>query len=386
MSSTAKPLAGVKVLDLTRVLVGPYCTMMLENLGADIIKVERPETGDDSRNFGPFFEDGAESAYFVSLNSGKRSIVLNLKEEEDLATFKKLVKKVDILVENFRPGTMEKLGIGYETLKELNPQLIYAAASGFGHSGPDSQKAAYDMIVQAASGIMSITGHPDAPPVRVGVSIGDIVAGIFTATGVLAALYQRTVTGEGQKVDVAMLDCQVAILENAIARYMVEGEPPEPMGARHPSITPFQAFKAEDGWFVIAAGNDALWAKLCEALEREDLIEDPRFKNNADRTENIDQLVEILESELATKTVAEWQEILDEYGVPSSPINTVDKLFDDPQLAARNMLVNLEGYSEEMLVAGNPIKMSNLPEEESKSRAPRLGEHTEEIIEELLGE
>ncbi|MCK8825621.1 CaiB/BaiF CoA transferase family protein [Fuchsiella alkaliacetigena] len=386
MSNTTKPLAGVKVLDLTRVLVGPYCTMMLENLGADIIKVERPETGDDSRNFGPFFEDGEESAYFVSLNSGKRSIVLNLKEEEDLTTFKKLVQQVDILVENFRPGTMEKLGIGYETLKELNPKLIYAAASGFGHSGPDSQKAAYDMIVQAASGIMSITGHPEGPPVRVGVSIGDIVAGIFTATGVLAALYQRTVTGEGQKVDVAMLDCQVAILENAIARYMVEGEPPEPMGARHPSITPFQAFKAQDGWFVIAAGNDVLWAKLCEALEREDLVEDPRFKNNADRTENIDQLVEILEGELATKTVAEWQEILDEYGVPSSPINTVDKLFDDPQLAARNMLVNLEGYSEEMFVAGNPIKMSNLPEEESKPRAPKLGEHTEEIIAELLEE
>lgn len=379
-----KPLDGVKVLDLTRVLSGPYCTLMLSNLGAEVIKVERPEVGDDARSFGPFFDNEEVSAYFVSLNSGKKSIELNLKDEEDLNTFKKLVEKVDVVTENFRPGTMEKLGIGYETLKEINPKIIYAATSGFGHTGPDSKKAAYDMIVQAASGVMSITGYPDGPPVRVGASIGDIVAGMFTANGILAALYQRTITGEGQKVDVSMLDGQIAILENAIARYVVEGDPPQPLGARHPSITPFQAVEAKDGWFVIAAGNDNLWAKLCEAIGREDLIEDPRFETNDLRTKNSEELTEILESELAEKTVDEWVEIIDSHGVPTSPINTVDKLFDYPQVQARNMLVDLEGYEEDMVISGNPIKMTNLPGEDSKPPAPKLGEHTEEVIEEVL--
>ncbi|KXS45278.1 MULTISPECIES: CaiB/BaiF CoA transferase family protein [unclassified Candidatus Frackibacter] len=379
-----KPLKGVRVLDMTRVLAGPYCTMMLANLGADVIKVERPEVGDDARSFGPFFEDGEESAYFASLNSGKRSIELNLKDEKDIQTFKELIKKVDVVAENFRPGTMEKLGLGYETLKEINPEIIYAATSGFGHSGPDSKKAAYDMIVQAASGVMSITGYPDGPPVRVGVSVGDIVAGMFTASGILAALYQRTITGEGQKVDVSMLDGQVAILENAIARYMVDGEAPKPLGAKHPSITPFQAFEAKDGWFVIAAGNDTLWAKLCQAIEREDLIDDSRFKTNADRSDNIDELNEVLGEELAKKTVDEWVEIIDNHGVPTSPINSIDDLFDYPQIEARNMLVGLDDYEDDMVVAGNPIKMTNVPEEDSKPRAPKLGEHTEEVIEELL--
>ncbi|SJZ33177.1 CaiB/BaiF CoA transferase family protein [Selenihalanaerobacter shriftii] len=380
----SKPLEGVKVLDLTRVLAGPYCTMMLANLGADVIKVERPGVGDDARSFGPFFEDGEESAYFASLNSGKRSISLNLKNEKDIEIFKRLVEKVDVVTENFRPGTMEKLGLGYETLKEINPEIIYAATSGFGHSGPDSKKAAYDMIVQAASGVMSITGEPDGSPVRVGVSVGDIVAGMFTATGIVSALHQRNTTGEGQKVDVAMLDGQVAILENAIARYMVSGEAPKPLGARHPSITPFQAFEAKDGWFVIAAGNDTLWGKLCEAIGREDLIDDSRFKTNADRSDNIEELNEVLGEELAKKTVDEWVEIIDNHGVPTSPINTVDKLFDYPQVQARNMLLDLDGYEEDMAVAGNPIKMTNLPEEDSKPRAPELGEHNEEVIDELL--
>ncbi|AZR72679.1 carnitine dehydratase [Anoxybacter fermentans] len=379
-----KPLKDVIVLDLTRVLAGPYCTMILADLGAEVIKVERPGVGDDSRAFGPFIN--GKSAYFISLNRGKKSIVLNLKDEKDREIFKQLVKKVDVLTENFRPGTMEKLGFGYEELKKINPRLIYAATSGFGHTGPKSKKAAYDMIVQAAGGIMSITGHPGGPPTRVGASIGDIIAGLFTAIGVCAALYQREKTGKGQKIDVAMLDSQVAILENAIARYIVTGEPPKPLGARHPSITPFEAFKAADDWVIIAIGNDALWAKFCKAVGREDLIDHPEFATNAKRTENYDKLKPIMDEIISKKTAAEWIEELDKAGIPVGPINTIDKLFEDPQIKARNMLVDVNDPEiGKMKVAGNPIKMSSFEDEKDRQPAPNLGEHTEEILKRFLG-
>jgi len=255
------PLKGLKILDLTRVLAGPYCTMILGDLGADVIKVEMPSSGDDSRHFGPF--QNGESAYFMSLNRNKRSMTLNLKSEQGKKLLKELVKQVDVLVENFRPGTMEKLGLGYDVLKEINPKLIYAAASGFGHSGPYSKKPAYDGVVQAMGGIMSITGPKDGEPTRVGPSIGDIAAGLFTAIGVLAALNNKNETGQGQKVDVAMLDCQVAMLENAIARYVVTKEVPKPMGNRHTSIVPFEPFDSKDSKIVVAVGNDAIWKRFC---------------------------------------------------------------------------------------------------------------------------
>jgi len=247
----------VRVLDLTRVLAGPYCTMMLSDLGAEIIKVEVPGTGDDSRAFGPF--RNGTSLYFITINRGKESIAINLKTEAGKKLLKDLASKCDVVVENFRPGTMEKLGLGWEVLKQQNPRLIYAAVSGFGHTGPDSKRPAYDILVQAMGGVMSITGWPDAPPTRVGMSLGDITAAIFGANGIMAALYQRERTGKGQKVDVAMLDCQLAILENALVRFQVDGEPPAPLGTRHPTITPFQAFRASDDWFVLAVGNDTLW-------------------------------------------------------------------------------------------------------------------------------
>lgn len=380
-----KPLTGVVVLDLTRVLAGPYCTMLLSDLGAEVIKVERPDVGDDSRHFGPFVN--GKSAYFCSLNRGKKSIVLNLKDKEDLSILKEIVKKVDVVTENFRPGTMEKLGLGYEELKKINPRLIYAATSGYGHTGPRSKKAAYDMIVQALGGIMSITGQPDGPPVRVGASIGDIIAGLFTAIGINAALFHREQTGEGEKIDVAMLDSQVAILENAITRYMVTGTPPGPLGSRHPSITPFEAFKASDDWIVLAIGNDSLWAKFCKAVNREDLITHPDFVSNLHRTENHSKLKPIMDEILGQRTAGEWITYLDQKEIPVGPINTVDKLLSDPQVIARNMLVEVaDPIIGKMTIAGNPIKMSSMEDESFRQPAPELGEHTKKVIREFLGQ
>lgn len=379
----AKPLEGIIVLDLTRVLAGPYCTTILSDLGAEVIKVERPKVGDDSRAFGPFIN--GKSAYFISLNRGKKSMVLDLKDENDRETFKELVKKVDVLTENYRPGTMEKLGLGYEDLKKINPRLIYAATSGYGHTGPKSKKAAYDGIVQATSGIMSITGYPDSPPVRVGASIGDIIAGMFTAIGINSALYQREKTGEGQKIDVAMLDSMVAILENAIARYIVTGETPKPLGATHPSITPFDAFKTSDDWVMIAIGNDELWAKFCQVIQREDLIKHEDFATNGKRTENYDRLKPIINEIMAKKPAAEWLHELDRAGIPVGPINTVDKVLEDVQVKARNMVLSLiDPEIGEIKVAGNPIKMTSFTEDTQAKPAPNLGEHTQEILERFL--
>ena len=378
-----KPLAGIKVLDLTRVLAGPYCTMVLRDLGAEVIKVELPGKGDDSRGFGPFKE--GKSLYFLSLNRDKQSIALNLKTEEGKEILRKLVTQVDILVENYRPGTMEKLGLGYEALKKINPKLIYAASSGFGHSGPDSEKPAYDMLVQAMGGIISITGWPDMPPTRVGMSIGDITASLFTVIGICSALYQRSLSGEGQKIDVAMLDCQVAILENALARYQVNHENPQPLGNRHPTISPFQAFKASDDYLVIAVGNDVLWQKLCAAIERPDLVEHENFSTNKLRTENITELAQILENEFGRESVKEWCRRFEEYGVPYSPINTIDKVIQHPQVLARNMIVDVKDPEIGTIkIAGNPIKMTSIPEETTRKTAPAIGEHTNEILKKYL--
>ena len=378
-----KALEGLRVLDLSRVLAGPFSTMVLGDLGAEIIKIEQPGVGDDSRAFGPFI--GEESSYFMSLNRGKKSITLNLKDDADRAVFIDLVKESDIVVENYRPGTMAKLGFEYEDLKKVNPRIIYAAISGFGHSGPYSTRPAYDMIVQAMGGIMSITGEPGQAPVRVGSSIGDITAGIFGTVGILAAVEARHTTGEGQKVDVAMLDCQVAILENAIARYLVNGAVPVPLGSRHPSISPFQAFPTKDYYVIMSAGNDALWAKLCNVMGTPELINDPKFATNRDRNDNVVELSEIISKISVTKTTAEWMDVLEKGGLPVGPINTVDKVVHDPQIEARNMIVEVEHpVAGKMKFAGNPIKLSATPGEVTVP-APTLGQHTDEILKDLLG-
>ncbi len=314
------PLDGILVVDLSRILAGPFCTMLLADLGARVIKVEQVEGGDDARQYGPFIN--GKSAYFMSVNRAKESIALDLKAPADRAIFEQLVAKADVLVENYRPGTMEKLGYGWDVLHARHPRLIYAAASGFGHTGPDSKRAAYDMVVQAMGGIMSLTGHPGSPPTRVGTSVGDITAALFTSVGVNAALYHRAQTGQGTKVDVAMLDCQVAILENAIARYFASGEIPEPMGARHPSITPFEAFATRHGYIVIAAGNDGLFKKLAVALGKPALAEDERFTTNPKRTQNNAALRGEIETLLAADDATAWLARIDAAGVRVRPSTT----------------------------------------------------------------
>lgn len=379
----SKPLSDIVVLDLTRVLAGPFCTMVLSDLGAEIIKIEIPGTGDDSRAFGPFI--GSRSLYFLSINRGKKSISLNLKSEKGKQILKDLVKHADIIVENYRPGTMEKLGLSYEILKEINPRIIYAASSGFGHSGPYSQKPAYDILAQAMGGIMSITGWQGSAPTRVGMSLGDITASLFTAIGINAALFQREKTGLGQKIDVSMLDSQVAILENALVRFQAEGKNPAPLGNRHPTITPFQAYKAKDDYFVIAIGNDNLWQTLCIALEREDLLSDERFMTNKLRTENINHLNNILEDIFVNKPAAQWLNFFEHAKIPCASINNVEKVMNNPQVLARNMIVEVEDtIAGKVKIAGNPIKMSALPETNHRNRVPEIGEHNFEIYNKYL--
>ncbi len=375
-------LEGIKVLDLTRVLAGPYATMVLADLGANVMKVEMPVKGDDSRHFGPYVGD--ESAYFMSLNRNKRSMTLNLKTEKGKELLKEMIKNVDVVIENFRPGTMEKLGLGYDVLKEVNPRIIYAAASGFGHSGPYSKRPAYDAIVQAMGGIMSITGQEDGEFTRVGTSVGDITAGLFATIGILAALRYRDETGIGQKVDIAMLDTQLAILENAVARYAVDGEIPAPKGNRHPSIVPFEPFDASDGKIMIAVGNDALWVKFCNATELDHLINKEEFKTNPLRNNNYRILRPLIAEKIVKKTVDEWIEIFNDGGVPNGPINTVDKVLKDPQILARDMVKEVEHPTAgKLLMPGVPIKMSET-QGDVVMASPILGQHTDEILKEIL--
>src|SRR5210317_1707758 len=376
------PLKGLLVLDLTRVLVGPYCTMVLSDLGARVIKVEAPEVGDDSRGFGPFVED--QSAYFMSLNRGKESIALNLKNDEDKKIFEKILAKADILVENFKPGTLEKWGYGYNDIKDKYPRLIYASASGFGQTGPMKELPAYDMVVQGMGGLMSVTGQPNSEPTRVGTSIGDITAGLFTAIGINAALYDREKTGRGMYIDVAMLDCQIAILENAIARYLSKGEIPKPMGSRHPSISPFEAFKTKDSYIIIAAGNEKLFEKLCNVLNISKIAHDPKFNTNSLRSHNMDDLKKILEEKLVAKNTSDWVNEMEKEKIPCGPIFNIKQAVENPQIEARNMIVKAHHkVIGEFKLAGNPIKMSNYKDEKVRGDIPDLDEHRKKIIKEF---
>ena len=378
-----KPLSGIRVLDLSRVLAGPYATMLLGDLGAEIIKVEAPNGGDDSRGYGPFI--GEESAYFMSLNRNKKSVVLNLKADRSKAILKDLARVSDVVVENFRPGTMERLGLGYEVLSKANPRLIFASCTGFGNTGPYAGKPAYDIIVQGMGGIMSINGQPDGPPTRVGVSIGDIAAGLYTAVGVLAALEERHRSGLGQFIDVSMLDCQLAILENAIARHLISGEIPGRLGNRHPTITPFTSFPTLDGMVIVGAGNDTLFFRLCNAIGAPEIATDPRFKTNPLRCQYWDELEPQLKEVFREKTTREWIEILEAQGLPCGPINTMDQVVGDPQVEARGMLVELEHpVAGKHVVTAPPYKFSRT-NPSVDTAAPVLGQHTEDVMKELLG-
>jgi CoA:oxalate CoA-transferase len=379
-ATSSGPFAGLLVIDLTRVLAGPYCTMMLAELGARVIKVENPDGGDDSRHFDPFFN--GQSAYFQSLNRGKESIALDLKNDADREVFVTMLRRGDIVVENFRPGTLARLGFGYDRLKEINPRLIYAAVSGFGHTGPWSKKPAYDMIVQAMGGLMSVTGQPGGAPTKAGTSIGDITGGMFALVGIASALYHREKTGAGLMVDVSMLDGQIAILESAIMRYAVTGQAPGPIGNRHPSIAPFEVFATADRPLIIAAGNDAIFTRLSQALALPNLPADPRFASNRTRLQHIDALKECLEGVLRTRPAAVWIALLEEAGVPCALIHTVPDAVEHPQVQARHMIVDAGG----LRMAGNPVKMSPFPDRPTRQAAPLLNADAERIRKEFAPE
>ena len=376
------PLKNLLVIDLTRVLVGPYCTMILSDLGARVIKVEAPEIGDDSRKFGPFIED--YSAYFMSLNRGKESIALNLKNEDDKKIFDKILSKADILVENFKPGTLEKWGFGWKDICKKFPKLIYASASGFGQTGPLKELPAYDMVVQGMGGLMSVTGQPNSEPTRVGTSIGDITAALFTTIGINAALYDREKTGKGMFIDVSMLDCQIAILENAIARYLSKNEIPKPMGSRHPSIAPFEAFKTKDSYIIIAAGNDKLFEKLCNVLDLNELPKDKKFSSNSFRSENMDDLKILIENKLKSLNTKDWILKMEKDKIPCGPIFNIKDAVENPQVKSRNMIVNtFHKVVGDFKTAGNPIKMSSYDDPTKRGDIPDLDEHRKKIIEEF---
>jgi len=372
------PLHGIKVLDLSRVLAGPFCTMLLSDLGADVVKLEHPEHGDDARHFGPPFVDGM-STYFISVNRGKRSITVDLKSADGKQAFRDLVARADVLVENFRPGVMRKLGFVYETLKEINPQLIYASISGYGHTGPFSEHPAYDTVVQALGGIMSVTGPEGGQRCKVGISFSDITAGLHAALGITSALYRREISGIGERVDVSMLDCQVGVQVPNVCNYLTTGIEPTSTGNRHHSISPFAVFPTEDGEIVICAGNDSLWQKLCACLGIPGAASDERFETNADRTVNHIDLHEVIEGATRLRTTEECLTLLSEAGIPSGPINTIGQTLSHPQIDAREMVVETEHpHYGAVRHQGPAIKLTESPAA-VQGPAALLGEHNEEV-------
>lgn len=384
-----RALEGVRVIDMTHVLAGPTAGMILGDLGAEVIHVER-EIGDDAREFGPFIggRDKNRSGYFISLNRNKKSMILNLKHEKGKGILRDLVRVSDVLIENFRPDTMGKLGFGWEALRAINPRIIYCSICGFGHDTlPEyGTRPAYDMVAQAYSGLMSITGPEDGPPCRVGSSVGDIIAGMQGAIAILAALRYRERTGRGQYIDIAMVDSLFSVLENAVARYVNTGEVAGPLGGAHPTIAPFQGFKAKDAQWVIAAiGNDKLWAQYCEVLGRTDLIDHPKFRTNPLRCDHRKEVVEIVQQEMEKKTAQEWCEIFEKHAIPYSPINNLEQICEDPHIAHRKMLVEVDqSRVGRMTVTASPLKMSETPGE-VYAPAPLLGQHSEEVLREVLG-
>ena len=376
-------LKGLKVLDLTRVLAGPVCTMLLADMGAEVIKLEVPGTGDDSRGFPPFKK--GESTYFINNNRNKKSIVLNLKDPSDHQKLVEIVKSMDVLVENFRPGTMEKLGLGYEDLKETNSRLIYASISGFGQYGPYKGKPGYDIIGQAMGGIMSITGWPDSPPTRTGTAIADFLSALFCTIGILSALHARKSSGKGQQIDVSIVDSVVTAIGTILQIYLAEGRIPKRAGNKYSFIAPYEAFKAKDGWFVLGVGSESIWKKFCKTIDKEELIDDKRFTLNADRIKNNDVLVDMINDWAGNYSVNEIIDILEKEGIPVAPINELDQIVNDPHIAvAREMIQKIvHPIVGEVDVVGNPIKMSDTPPG-IYSSSPLLGEHTDEILEKYV--
>jgi len=384
MAQRPEPLLDIRVLDLSRVLAGPFCSMLLADMGAEVIKLEIPGRGDDSREFPPFIDD--ESLYYVNLNRGKKSITLNLKSKEGKQIFNELVKKSDVLLENFRPGTMERLGLGYNDVKQINPRLVYASISGFGQYGPYRERPGYDIIGQAMGGLLSITGWPDSPPTRCGTAIGDILSALFSCVGILSALNIRERTGEGQHVDVSLVDSVFASLENIPQKYYVEGEVPTRIGNRYEFIYPYDTFKAKDGWVVIGIANDAIWSRFINATELTDLEEDERFKTNPLRVENNSALKPLIESWTTGRSRDEVVELLNLNRVPSCPIYDIKEASEDSHIGqAREMVVEVDQPKiGKVKLQGNPVKMSGT-KPNPRGPAPSLGGDTFNVLSQLLG-
>ena len=389
---TTGPLSGLRVFDMTRVLAGPTCTQILGDLGADVIKIERPGRGDDSRGMGPPYltdaqgKDTAESAYFLSVNRNKRSVTLNLTTEEGQELARRMIGKCDVVVENFRTGALAQYGLAYDQIREAYPALVYCSVTGFGQTGPYAERGGYDYLVQGMGGIMSVTGEPGGAPTKVGVGVSDIITGMYAAIAIQAALRHRDLTGEGQHIDMALLDSQVAWLSYVGENYLVSGEMPQRLGNQHPNIMPYQVFRASDGLMVLAVGNDAQFTRFCEFAECPDLAADERYTTNARRVKNRDGLTPVLADIIASKSIAHWVEGLVGVNVPCSPINTIDQVFADPQVVARKMKINMPHphlSGETMDLIASPLRLSRSPVS-YRQAPPQLGEHTAEVLEELL--
>jgi len=384
MTNFNGPLAGVRVLDLTRVLAGPYCTMFLGDLGAEVVKVEQPGVGDDTRGWGPPFV-GGESAYFLCINRNKKSITVDLKRQEGIDLVRRLADSADVLIENFRPGTMERLGLGEKDLRALNPRLIYASLSGFGADGPMSDAPGYDLIIQAWGGLMSITGAPDGEPTKVGVAIMDLIAGLMLGKAIVAALFAREKIGIGQKIDTSLLEAEVASLINVGSNYLIAGTTGKRWGNAHPSIVPYQSFKTADGYLVIGVASEGIWQRFCEAIGKTEMADDPRFAKNADRVDNRALLIAILMELFRSHDNEHWLKLLNAAEVPCAPIQTIDQVFAAPQVRHRDMLVEVEHPTAGTVrMAGIPVKFSATPATVRLS-PPLLGEHTDQVLSSWLG-
>jgi len=385
MTAQIGPLYGLRVLDLTRVLAGPTCTPMLGDLGAEVIKIERPEAGDDTRGFAPpFVPNTKESAYFVGVNRNKKSVTLDIAKPEGQAIILKLLEHCDILVENFKVGALAKYGLGYEQLAKTHPRLIYCSITGFGQTGPYAPRPGYDALIQAMGGVMSLTGEPNGSPQKVGVPVADLFAGLYGCIGILAAVNHRNSTGQGQQIDIGMLDTHVAWLANQGMNYLATGENPPRLGNQHPNIAPYQEFPTKDGYIILAVGNDPTFERFCKAFGQEALLADPRFATNPIRVQNRQLVTDTLTPVMKSKTTAEWIEALEALKIGCGPINTLEQVFADPHVQARDMVVEMaHGSGETVKVIANPVKLSATPPS-YRSAPPVLGEHTQDVLTSVL--
>ena len=377
----ASALEHIKIVDLTRTLAGPFCTMMLGDMGADIIKIEEPERGDETRGWTPFWN--GESTQFVSFNRNKRSLSVNLKEPEGIQVVQSLARDADVMIESFRAGALDRMGLGYDAIKDLNPDIIYCSISGYGRTGPLAEKPGYDLLIQAYSGLMNLTGDPEGMPMRVGFSLVDLFTGMMAYGSIMTALYHREQTGQGQWVEAALLDGQVSALSYHAAAYLATQVEPRRMGSGHPSLVPYQSFPAADGFFIVGVANQGLWQRFCNALERPDLMEDPRFVTNDDRVAHRAECIEALSEIFQAKPAAHWVELISDAGVPCGPINRVSEVVQDPQVLARSMMVDIPHPKvPDLRVTGSPLKLSETPPS-VRHHPPLLGQHNEEVLLEL---